>query len=91
MDFMGLKDWLARARSTTDEPRGHNDGPSVAGEVALAGTTTIAKSEVEALIQRHRLPDRGMLDTTAALRREPDNPADPAAVAVFVDGERIGY
>lgn len=90
MDFMGLKEWLARARSSTDEPRGHNDGASVSDEVALAGTTTIAKAEVAALIERHRLPDRGVLDTTAALCREPDNPADPAAVAVFVDGERIG-
>ncbi len=91
MDSMGLKDWLARAWNLPVEQPGHDESASESGEVQLSGTTTVAKMAVAGLVQRHGLPERGMLDCVAVLRREPDNPVDTSAVAAWVDGEHIGY
>lgn len=59
--------------------------------VKLSRTTTFGKQAVAALAQRHGVGDGGYLELVGALHREPDNSADPRAVAVHVDGERIGY
>lgn len=59
--------------------------------VELAGTTTFAKSAVAALADRHGLDARGYYEGPAQLQREPENPADPHAVAVIVEGEKVGY
>lgn len=57
----------------------------------VSGTTTIARDEARALFERHQQPNLGYLELTAVLQREPSNPVNPAAVAVLVEGERIGY
>lgn len=59
--------------------------------VKLSGTTTFAREAITRLAERHRVADRGYLETSGTLQREPDNQADPNAVAVHVEGERIGY
>jgi hypothetical protein len=59
--------------------------------VELAGTTTFTKDVVAALAERHSLGTRGYYEGPAQLQREPDNPADRHAVAVIVEGEKVGY
>lgn len=59
--------------------------------VNITGTTTFAKDAANALATRMGLAEDGYLETDATLQREPDNPADPNAVTVNVQGERIGY
>lgn len=56
----------------------------------VAGTTTFAKDAVAALANRKGLRERGYYECEAQLQREPDNPVDPHAVAILVDGEKIG-
>lgn len=59
--------------------------------VKLSGTTTVAASAVEALVKRHGTARRAVLEAESKLVREPGNPVDPLAVAVWVEGERVGY
>jgi hypothetical protein len=59
--------------------------------VEVAGTTTFTKEAVAALADRHDLGTRGYYEGPAQLQLEPDNPADPHAVAVLVEGEKVGY
>lgn len=57
----------------------------------LSGTTTTCAASVAALVGRRRLVAPGYLEETAVLQREPDNQVDTDAVAVLVEGERVGY
>lgn len=59
--------------------------------VQLAGTTTNSKQAISALVDRHDPDDTGYLELDGVLQREPQNPVDPDAVAVLVEGERVGY
>jgi hypothetical protein len=59
--------------------------------VEVAGTATFTKDAVAALADRHGLGTRGYYEGPAQLQREPDNPADPHAVAVIVEGEKVAY
>lgn len=59
--------------------------------VQLAGTTTNSKESAAALMRRHDPDDLGYLEFGGVAQREPDNRVDPNAVAVFVEGERVGY
>lgn len=59
--------------------------------IQVAGTTTNSKDAAIALVQRHKLRDQVALYGIGALRREPESPFDSDAVAVLVEGERIGY
>jgi hypothetical protein len=63
---------------------------SLAGCLEVAGTTTFAKDSVAALADRKGLGERGYYEGQAQLQREPENPVDPQAVAVLVDGEKVG-
>lgn len=56
----------------------------------VAGTTTFTKDAVTALANRKGLGERGYYEGQAQLQREPENPVDPQAVAVLVDGEKVG-
>lgn len=56
----------------------------------VAGTTTFAKDAVAALASRTSLGERGYYEGQAQLQREPENPVDPQAVVVLVDGEKVG-
>jgi hypothetical protein len=57
----------------------------------VAGTTTFTRDAVVALADRHYLGTRGYYEGPAQLQREPDNRADRNAVAVVVEGEKVGY
>ncbi|MEE9098358.1 hypothetical protein [Pseudarthrobacter phenanthrenivorans] len=103
---MGLTSWLREAfgrkgleAAGSPDPRtyGHSQ-PSITRTltisysacVEVAGTTTFAKDAVAALADRRGLGGRGYFVGQAQLQREPENPVDPQAVAVLVDGERVG-
>jgi len=59
--------------------------------VSLSGTTTTCRTAMASLAERHGVADGGYIEVPASLQREPTNLADPRAVAVVVEGERIGY
>lgn len=59
--------------------------------VQLAGTTTGARESISRLVERHDPEDNGYLEMDGVIHREPDNPVDPEAVIVLVEGERVGY
>lgn len=59
--------------------------------VKLTGTTTFAKGAIARLAERRGAGEGGYIETGGTLQREPDNQADPHAVAVHVEGEKIGY
>ncbi len=67
-----------------------NEG-GVEGLVKLSGTTTTCRTAIAALAERHGAADGGYLELPGSLQREPDNPFDANAVAVMVEGERVGY
>ena len=67
---------------------------SLGGEqdlVKLSGTTTFARDAITRLAQRHSIDKGGYLEVQGSLQREPENPADPMAVAVHVEREKVGY
>lgn len=70
------------------QPEVHDDG---AQAIQLTGTTTFAKDATAELAKRHRISEGGYLETEGVLQHEGDNEVDPLAVAVHVEGERIGY
>lgn len=84
---MGLLNRILGRRS--DEQQPEDAGPE--GLVSLSGTTTFGREAITALAARHGITDGGYLELPGSLQREPDNKADPNAVAVIVEGERIGY
>ena len=61
------------------------------GVTKLAGTTTNGKQAVMRLAIRHGIDAGGYLEIQGKMLREPGNEYDPAAIAVYVEGERIGY
>lgn len=61
------------------------------GLTVLSGTTTTCRDAILALAVRHGAGDAGYLELGGSLQRELKNPADPNAVAVMVEGERVGY
>lgn len=100
---MGLVSWVRRAFGNTktepDEPADLTQAVSqIRLEVGmdfnrcveLAGTTTFAKDAVVSLADRKGLGERGLHECLGQLQPEPDNPVDPAAIAVIVEGEKIG-
>jgi hypothetical protein len=101
---MGLGSWLREVIGGEPAPQqaAHErtvpDQPTVTLTISLrdhkclevAGTTTFAKDAVAALAVRKGLDERGYYEGQAQLQREPENPVDPQAVAVLVDGEKVG-
>ena len=102
---MGLFDWLKQELLSAVSPSGperlsrrnEKTRPELAlatsvGDsslIQLAGTTTNSKEAAVALVQRHQLTDRVALHVTGTLQREPENPYEPGAVAVLVEGEPV--
>ena len=78
-----------------------SDGPVAASKLTLhfgtsqlvqvAGTTTNSKEAAVALVRRHELGERVALYIPGTLQREPENTFDPQAIALLVEGDRIGY
>jgi hypothetical protein len=59
--------------------------------VQMAGTMTGGRVAMLALVRRLDPQDSGYIECAGVLQREPSNPVDPDAVAVHVEGERVGY
>lgn len=57
----------------------------------MTGTTTFGAEALADLFASRGLPNGGMLELEGWFVAEPDNPADPEAIAVEVEGRRIGY
>jgi len=103
---VSLRGWLGKRRSprpagplstTHADPTPPPQRPtltfSLSGSplVKLAGTTTFCAEAAYGLVRRRGLTGQGLLEEPALVEREPSNAADPNAVAVLVEGERIGY
>jgi hypothetical protein len=100
---MGLSERLFRA--SRPRRKESEDAPSEAttvrivvstadaasSQVKVTGTTTHGADAVAGLARRRQISGRGMLQGDATLQRESDNPVDQHAVAVHVEGGRIGY
>lgn len=100
---MGVKEWLRQSfghrHSEVAGDRSSSAGNAraaislqIGGStcVEVAGTTTFARAAVISLADRYELPARGFFEAGAQLQREPNNPVDADAVAVMVDGEKVG-
>lgn len=87
-----MRGWFSRkrepaARSAASPPAGlAADEP-----VKMAGTTTYGAEAAGALFVAHGLAGGGMLERPGQLVPEPDNVVDAGAVAVHVEGARVGY
>jgi hypothetical protein len=101
---MRLGSWLREAIAGKPSPRQGTpeqeapDQPKVTLGVTLqfheclevAGTTTFAKDGVAALADRKGLGERGYYEGQGQLQRDTENPVDPQAVAVLVEGQKVG-
>jgi len=65
--------------------------PDLTEPVEMTGTTTIGAGALAALYAECDQPEGGLLQRSGLLVPEPDNPADPNAVAVHANGACIGY
>ncbi|WP_434161381.1 hypothetical protein [Clavibacter michiganensis] len=81
--------FLDRVFGRSSEEAAVDDG--LEGLAKLSGTTTTCRTAITALAERHGTADGGYLELPASLQREPNNPVDRNAVAVMVEGERVGY
>ncbi|NTW40875.1 MAG: hypothetical protein HGA44_13510 [Cellulomonadaceae bacterium] len=59
--------------------------------MTLSGTTTFGRDAIDATLARRGLSVPLHVELDGVLQREPDNRADPHAVAVLIDGERVAY
>ena len=66
-------------------------GAQVSTPVEMTGTTTIGAENLARLFISRRRSSGGLLEMLGELIAEPNNPVDPDAVAVHVEGELVGY
>ena len=90
---MGIRKWLNRSRTSTRLPSvGVSRTALGEGEpVKMTGTTTFAAAGAGALFHSRRLYTGGLHHLPGQMLLEPDNPADPSAIAVHVEGDKVGY
>jgi hypothetical protein len=94
-----LRDALSNRARTNDStlppaapaPPVRLDFPGADPLVTLSGTTTFGRDAIERMLARRGLVVPAHVEVEAVLHRETDNPADPSAVAVLVEGERVGH
>jgi hypothetical protein len=79
-----------RRDDTHNEEPARSSSPAI-GLVTLSGTNTISKDAITSLMTRHGQANDGYLVIDGTIQREPHNPVDPNAVAVYVEGDRIAY
>lgn len=86
---MGISEWFNR----TPRPLPTSAVPaSFSGEpVKMAGTTTFGAAGAGAAFHARGMYSGGLLELPGQLVPEPENPADPSAVAVHVEGDKVGY
>jgi hypothetical protein len=92
---MGIREWFNRAERplSTHLPTSAGSAPvPVSGEpVKMTGTTTYGAAGACALFHGRGKYTGGLLELAGQVVPEPENPADPSAVAVHVEGDRVGY
>ena len=90
---MGIAKWFRRTPDTSSTSRTDPAArASLAGKpVKMSGTTTFGAAGAGAAFHGRSLFNGGLLELAGQLVPEPDNPADPAAVAVRVEGDKVGY
>lgn len=93
MGAMGIAKWFSRTPDSSSTSRPDEAArASLAGEpVRMSGTTTFGAAGAGAAFHGRSLFNGGLLELAGQLVPEPDNPADPAAVAVHVEGDKVGY
>ena len=86
---MGISKWFNKA----PRPSPSSAVPTTfSGEpVKMAGTTTLGAAGAGAAFHSRGLYTGGLLELPGQLVPEPENPADPDAVAVHVEGDKAGY
>lgn len=91
---MGIGRWFGSQRSPRRDadPRAELARHKLTGEpVKISGTTTFGAAAAAAAFQSRGLLTGGLLEVHGQLVPEPDNAADPTAVAVHVEGDKVGY
>lgn len=94
MACMGIGQWFGKQ---TTSPRGNDAARALvrrelSGEpVRMSGTTTFGAAAAAAAFQSRGLFTGGLLKVPGQLVPEPGNVADPNAVAVHVEGDKVGY
>ena len=95
---MGISDWFKRNSSderaaTLDTVASPALGYSFGDQslVKLTGTTTFGLPGIARLIELDTLPANGMHLGRARTVREPNNPSDKNAVAIYLDAHMVGY
>lgn len=82
----------SRVRS---QPHGSEAAPVISRPekalVQLAGTTTFGRKGMAEVLSRRGVGSGGYLELTGSLYREPGNSADPLAVAVYAEEQKIAY
>jgi hypothetical protein len=89
MSSMGISKWFAK----TPRPSPNSAVPATfSGEpVKIAGTTTFGAAGAGAAFHGRGMYTGGLLELPGQLVPEPENPADSSAVAVHVEGDKVGY
>ena len=97
---MGIRDWFKTSTSPTNALHtGIKSTPSITVSVGMvvdelqhvSGTTTVGKQEAQDLAARHHVRDGRAGYFAAVLQRESEHPSDASAIAIRVEGGRIGY
>ena len=93
MSCMGIRQWFNRAERPSHLPTSAASATvSLSGEpVKMTGTTTLGAAGAHALFHGRGQYAGGVLELAGQLIPEPENPVDPSAVAVHVEGDRVGY
>lgn len=94
---MSVRGWFSRkrapaaGRSSVFSTVVSSEFTAAEEPVKMTGTTTFGAEAAAAVFVAHGLSDGGVLELVGQLVPEPDNAADPGAVAVHVEGARVGY
>jgi hypothetical protein len=89
---MGIRRWFQRSsHPAAVRVTVTRDMPGSGEPAKMASTTTTGADAAAALFRAHRQEHGGLLQLRGQLVPEPANLADPNAVAVHVEGERLGY
>lgn len=94
MSSMGIRKWFNRSDSAPGpEPAlAMSVTASEVGEpVKMTGTTTVSAAGAGALFHGRGMYTGGLLELPGQLVPEPENPVDSSAVAVHVEGDKVGH
>jgi len=93
MSCMGIREWFNRAERNSPTRLAAPIPAALDGgqPVKMAGTTTFGAAAAAAVLHARGMFPGGLLELAGQLVPEPENAADPNAVAVHAEGARVGY